>query len=637
MSSKSSSPLKHSNSTISLHTSANLGKMWDSSDPERRPPPLPMAESTGLPASPVRNSPFLTSSPARSKQSQISPVRSILKPANSYETDLIHLINKLHDQILEIDETTRSSDYTIRKAEKEVESLLRRSKDNAVDLVTLKDKVYNTETMLNKQFTNIVQTMSKNSTDTILNFVQSRIEAEHSVVKDLNIKLTDVKAILQEQSSSLQKLVQYKLAQSSETSRHASDLESVVHSTQTDIMSSLTDIVVTIKQLHENQQVQAVERKSNESETRIIAALENLRGAISNPDDRLQDIIKRVEEVRSHSESSRTTLNQIDSTLPTLRNIFEEFQLETKNGKKTTEMSLDQLNDLVASLKEQNLQTQQSVLTTIDKRSDQIVSNMESAFSAQIESYISSTKTDSSKVFSAIEELQSTLVIRGDSILETEVMAQEKLDQVLKDLHIVSSTVQAIPLLPKMHSDILESSEKIERYYKVDKSNLQNEIESLRHEKAKVSTELASLTELLECRKREMRELEDRAETFQKKLLEHVLAQPSQSARASSSKISTPILTECEEETLNISDRNPVYSFHRIGISDNISISSREDRPSVDISRPFGTSEGAGNRRASWSRKFGTIFSGGKENELIVPKKGSRKPGKMRSVSEKLF
>ncbi|KAK9353530.1 hypothetical protein V1523DRAFT_425970 [Lipomyces doorenjongii] len=607
------SGLKHSNSTLSLNTLP----MWDSSDPDRHPPPLPLnPDPQILSGSPTRSSQLY--GPTRSRT--VSPVRQTMKPVtlnspdNDHIADVLHLLSKIQDTLKDVDATSKLSDATIRKSEKDVDSLLRRSKDNAVDLVSLRDKLYSSEIFLSHQLQDIHDIVSKeNATDSTVTGAKGSL----SMRELLNFNRSQLDA-LQALNDALSKSTQLS---SEKLDFLTTQLESI-EKTQLKNADKEQDVnVQTISMLHDLRRLLALEDKSDV----ILHEIRNHERVTDGYTKDLKESFQKTQEMLA--ALSRSTLDDKDAIASQIRNV----------------------NASIESLRDQTQVNPDTAIADVIRSSQaqvtEILGRLQLDVKSRIQSVLSSLESNERAVV-AIEDLKSFIATRSDSSLESTIHEHEKLDQILKDIGVLSSNMAPLSLLPEIHSSFLESATQFNTYIIGEHSKLMSEVETLRQEKLNLVSELSALESVVATRSEQLEILEKRAENFQLRLTEHILQKSLKGAVAiegrqsfqKSVRSTLDVLSEApgpyEANLANITNSTSAYAGHiRETGAHEFSIIS--DASSTDASRSV--SGGSTSRRVSWSKKIGTMFSSGKENELFIPKRGgARKVGKGRSVSERL-
>ncbi|KAK9373180.1 uncharacterized protein V1513DRAFT_450065 [Lipomyces chichibuensis] len=620
------SGLKHSNSTLSLNTLP----MWDSSDPDRHPPPLPLnPDPQILSGSPTRSSQLY--GPTRSRT--VSPVRQTMKPVtlnasgNDHSAEILHLLSKIHDTLKEVDATSKLSDATIRKSEKDVDSLLRRSKDNAVDLVSLRDKIYSTEIFLSHQLQDIHDIMSKGDATDSNSTVTGAISAGY---------LDELKKQRGKGSLSMNELLNFNRSQ-----LDAIQSLNDAMSKSTQLSSEKLDCLKT--QLDSIQETQ-VENTDEEKDSKVLHDLRRLLKLEDKSDAILCEIRKRERVTDGYIKDLKESFQQTQEMLTALSR-------STMDDKNAIANQMHNVNATIASFRDQTQPKHDTAIADVIRSSQaqvtEILGRLQLDVKSRMQSVLSSLESNDRTV-AAVEDLKSFIATRSDSSLESTIHEHEKLDQILKDIGALSSNMAPLSLLPEIHASFLESATQFNRYIIGEHSKLMSEVETLRQEKLDLVSELSALESVVATRSEQLEILEKRAENFQLRLTEHILQKSLKGAtvtiegRQSFQKSARPtldVLSEApgpyEANLANITNSSSVYTGHAIRENGAHEVSIISDASSIDASRSV--SGGSARRRMSWSKKIGTMFSSGKENELVIPKRGgARKVGTGRSVSERL-
>ncbi|KAK9484143.1 hypothetical protein V1527DRAFT_470878 [Lipomyces starkeyi] len=627
------SGLKHSNSTLSLNTLP----MWDSSDPDRHPPPLPLnPDPQILSGSPTRSSQLYGSTRSRT----VSPVRQTMKPVtlnsplNDHIAEILHLLSKIHDTLKDVDETSKLSDATIRKSEKDVDSLLRRSKDNAVDLVSLRDKIYSSEIFLSHQLQDIHDIMSKgNATD-------SNSTATGAISAGYLAKVDELKGLWDKGSLSMSELLNFNRSQ-----LDALQALSDALSKSTQLSSEKLDCLKTQLEGIRKTQVENTD-KEKDANVQTINVLHDLRRLLNLEDK--SDVILR--EIRKHERVTDGYTKDLKESFQKTQEMLTALSRSTWEDKDAIANQMHNVNAIIASLRDQTQLKHDTAIADVVRSSQaqvtEVLGRLQLDVKSRIQSVLSSLESNDRTV-AAIEDLKLFIATRSDSSLESTIHEHEKLDQILKDIGVLSSNMAPLSLLPEIHASFLESATQFNTYIIGEHSKLMSEVETLRQEKLNLVSELSALESVVATRSEQLEILEKRAENFQLRLTEHILQKSLKGTVAiegrqsfqKSARSTLDVLTEApgpyEANLANITNSASAYAGHSICENGAHEVSIISDASSIDASRSV--SGGSTSRRVSWSKKIGTMFSSGKENELVIPKRGgARKVGKGRSVSERL-
>ncbi|KAJ8097582.1 hypothetical protein POJ06DRAFT_34854 [Lipomyces tetrasporus] len=622
--------LKHSNSTLSLNTLP----MWDSSDPDRHPPPLPLnPDSPNLSGSPTRNSQLYGSTRSRT----VSPVRQTMKPAMPLnppgsDFEILQILSKIQDMLKDVDSTSKLSDATIRKAEKDVDSLLRRSKDNAVDLVSLRDKIYSSEILLSHQLQDIHDILSKEKHPASDNSVTVAICADYLA------KIDELKALLYKESTLVRGLL------NSNSGSQADSLQSLNDSlsfSNNQLFAKLDSLMAQLRNIEKTH----VEYADQERDINIktISALNELQQLITK-DDKAEQILTEIRKSGRVADGNTKYLMESCQTIQELLNALSRSALDDKD---VMAAQMHTVNTNITCLRDHMVQKHDAAPADVIRSSQEQVSEALATFQGGVTSSLQTvlSSLEPERIITAIEDLKSFIATRSDSSLESTIHEHEKLDQILKDIGILSSTLAPLSLLPEVHTSFLESATQFNSYIIGENSNLMDEVETLRQEKLRLVSEVSALESVVATRSEQLAKLEERAEKFQQRLTDHIFQKSLKGAVAiegresvhKSSRSTLDVLTESpgpESNLANITNSVSVYAGHATP-EDRVQELSISDASSFDASRSL--SGGSANRRVSWSKKIGTMFGSGKENELFIPKRGgARKAGKGRSVSERL-
>ncbi|KAK9466948.1 hypothetical protein V1512DRAFT_207547 [Lipomyces arxii] len=622
-----SNQLKHSNSSTSLNTISNV-PMWDSSDMNRLPPPLPPH-----PDSPVSN-------PSPTRPSQIfgslrsrtgSPVRPSLKPAmttpeQTQHGETMQLLLKILDVLKDVDTTSKQSEITVRSAEKQVDSLFRRSKDNAVDLVSLRDKIYSSEILLSHQLQDIHDMLL-----TVINTPKSAAQAiAHS----------------EEYKAQIQRLQQ--LIEANEIASLAATLESGLSKHHTGL-DSLNNLIL-------------------ESDTSTAERLDVLLKHVQSLDQQLKNGVAKyepdLEQAMSELTEIKKLIKQQGGSNEVIRAI-NEHQSAIALENKDSQMVAVNVEALLAAIKQSQIRTQESISKQTESMNRKISSlhdgmlesnklmseNSEQKSSGQLSTFLAqinlqldacvkslaSNKSSDTNVLTAFKELQTLIITRSDSSFESTIQEHEKLDQIMKNIGELSSNISPLSVLPEIHASFMESSSQLNSYLGSAHSGLMAEVDSLRQEKMKLTADLSALESVVKSRTEQLERLEERANKFQQKLVDHVLQKPTKQSMGLSdqSKQYNILYQKSKKPSLEILDESASGDEPNLtNVTNAKSYGALTRNISTDTSRSMsGTS--TGNRRISWSKKIGTMFSVGKENDLVIPKRGVSRKGE-RSFSERL-
>ncbi|KAK9319938.1 hypothetical protein V1517DRAFT_330934 [Lipomyces orientalis] len=628
--SRPSPGLKHSNSTLSLSTLP----MWDSSDPDRHPPPLPLnPDSPILSGSPTRNSQLYGSTRSRS----VSPVKQAMKPVMPLnppgrDFEILQILSKVQDMLKDVDSTSKLSDSTIRKAEKGVDSLLRRSKDNAVDLVSLRDKIYSSEILLSHQLQDIHEILSQEK------HAASDNSATMAICADYLAKIDDLKALLYKESSSMRVLLNSNSGSHADSLQSLNDTLSLSNNQLFEKLDSLMAQLRSIEKTHVEYADQ--ERDIN---TKTISALHELRQLLTK-EDKAGQILTEIRKRERVADRSTKDLMESFQTIQELLNALSRSSLGDKDAMAA---QMHTVNANIAGLRDQMLQKHDATTADVIRSSQEQVTEALATFQGGVTSSVQTvlSSLEPERIVTAIEDLKSFITTRSDSSLESTIHEHEKLDQILKDIGVLSSTMAPLSLLPEVHTSFLESATQFNTYIIGENSKLMGEVETLRQEKLQLVSEVSALDAAVATRSEQLTKLEERAEKFQQRLTDHIFQKSLKGAAMiegresghKSSRSTLDVLTESpgpESNLANITNSASVY-VGQATPEDPVQEVSISDASSLDASRSL--SGGFANRRLSWSKKIGTMFSSGKENELFIPKRGgARKAGKGRSVSERL-
>ncbi|KAK9235820.1 hypothetical protein V1525DRAFT_451777 [Lipomyces kononenkoae] len=617
--------LKHSNSILSLNTLP----MWDSSDPERHPPPLPLnPDAQILSSSPTRNSRLY----GTARSGSVSPVRQTMKPVTSsspgddHNEEILDILNKIQDALKEVNTASKSADATVRKSGKDVDSLLRRSKDNAVDLVSLRDKIYSSEILLSHQLQDIHDILSNTyaiSRDSVATpVISSDYFAQIDALKELWDKGILSMGGLLEALPALNDNV-------SMSARHSSEKLDCLNSHLKSIDRTLLENT----------------GKVNDAKDEIIIVLRDLRRLLTLLDtsemilseSRKRDLITDgyIKDLRESSDEMRKMLTAMSGST-----LYDKDVIVTQ---------MQNISASIASLRDQTQQKDDFAIEDVIRSSKtQVIDKLERFqvdIKSRIDAALSSLASNDTNA-AALEDLKLLIATRGDSTLESTIHQHEKLDQILKDIGVLSSNLAPLSLLPEVHASFLDSATQFNESVTAEHSNLMSEVETLRQRKLGLVSEISALESVVKTRSEQLDMLEKRAEIFQQRLTEHIFQKSLRDAPViegrksfqTSARSPLDVLTEApgsnETNLVNITNAKLLYGEQdmRTDVSHEMSIIS--DPSSGDVSRSI--SSGSTNRRVSWSKKIGTMFSSGKENELFIPKRGGvRKVGKGRSVSER--
>ncbi|KAK9480228.1 hypothetical protein V1514DRAFT_289611 [Lipomyces japonicus] len=607
--------LKHSNSSTSINTLP----MWDSSDPDRHPPPLPLN-----PDSPVRSintskaREFFSGSGRSRSSSPVKQTISQIQPSSiSYENtsdntskDVILFLRRIFDLAKDTDATLKSADTSIHKTEHGLDSLLRRSKDNAVDLVSLRDKIYSSEILLSHQLQEVQDTLTKALDNTPLRAIgESSIHTEN--FKDIiNPIIVSFKELIDATNSNeirLGLLVEAVTAIKEQSSKDIDTLSLIL------------------------KEVQSAQASTIKSESNILGAFSVLQQSATKPDFDVskKDLQSLQASVDAYDAKFTSAVAQIEAEL-------KNTLLESSSDKtKLYHNVIDQFSklspefiSLKSAIEDNGVLVSKQLADLSNKNSELLIDKLDRNNSDALSSVSESFKN----VIISIEELKGFFSTRSDSSLESTLHEHEKLDQILKDLSSLSKNIESLSVLPEIHAHFIESTSNFISNSNNEKSTVQLEIDKLREEKSKLQKEVSGLESALTIRTEQFESLESRAEKFQQRLLQHVMEGP----RSSGSSAHSAAYNKLTRQTLAILNESAVEPSNRSISSITNSAYTKNDEGSARVILSTSPTHA---RRTSWSKKIGTMFSAGagKENELYVPKRGGfKRLGKGRSVSERL-
>uniref|UniRef100_A0A060SYG8 ARAD1C01078p n=1 Tax=Blastobotrys adeninivorans TaxID=409370 RepID=A0A060SYG8_BLAAD len=190
---------------MSLRRSDSKVPFWDSSDPGRNPPPMPLhPDSPNLNSTPTSNMRSGTGSPIKSSFHSRTLSSFAASTDDSRITELLELSRDLKSQ-------TNTVESSVRDALYEFGGLADRSRDNAVALAELRDQVYSTKTTVTSTDTSIKDNLVK---------LQSSLEGQ----KESQRALTTVTDALLDSTKSIQKQIQTYDAQVRELVRTSDDM-----------------------------------------------------------------------------------------------------------------------------------------------------------------------------------------------------------------------------------------------------------------------------------------------------------------------------------------------------------------------------------------------------------------------------
>ncbi|KAK9457209.1 hypothetical protein V1511DRAFT_456153 [Dipodascopsis uninucleata] len=638
--SRPSPSLKHSNSTVSLKPVP----MWDSSDPDRHPPPLPLnPDSPKLQQVPSRVTSIFgprsrPSSPTKGFNSNILP--SSLSQTNMYNQEIVLKLSEIHEIVQQIDQVSRSSEQVIRKAENEVESLFKRSKDNANDLISLKDRIIQTEDILAGQVQKILEALTSAINNIGNSTTYNDIDAE------------DLKSLVALENTEVRDMM----------NKGNDKIENALKSQRENLVTPLQSMVELLSNFKDDSSSKLVS---------LLSALEEVnrsRQISSKAEESIMECIQSLE-----SKTFRDTDKSVDRVMTTLKNVVDVINT---NGQKTLDMASN-LAEMIKSLAKEDTETDQKIIGKIDKLSADIhgmrenleaqngvdiiekiirstqkdtiqgLADVELVLSQRTDSIMAALKTGSD-IFNNIDDLRSTLNQANHSSHETTILQHEKLDIIMKEMHKISEKLAPLSTLTSVNQYVTEGNQQAVQSLLSRQEKIMNEIDTLREQKSELASEIAVMESVLKTRTEQFTKLEERAERFQQKLSEHVLSR-SPVRKYSVQKPSRSTLDILTENSNGMRNTNP-DSVNNSPVTLRVQNGVRESSESIIsgcISQatvdPF-TSDSSSihnspnsNRRTSWSRKLGTMFGSGKENELYIPKRGGmKKPGKGRSFSERL-
>ncbi|KAK9474622.1 uncharacterized protein V1510DRAFT_360341 [Dipodascopsis tothii] len=601
--------IRHSDSTTALRPIP----MWDSSDPERRPPPLPLSDSPVLaPAgsSPTRASPLYAGNRSRTSSPTKFPG---LSSAAERETaagiaDMSQQLVKLLDIATGIDATSRHSDVTIQRAEMQVDSLLRRSKDNASDLVALKENIHNTESALRKQVQELKAVLD--DADAV-----AAVHDAHKAAAAAQAAKTDVEAV-QARLAELAGLVGQIVAAGPEAQEQAQTLADA-HS---EALGALA------RQIDSGHAALATQSQLGGVEAKL-ERLEDVNAKL----DRLDDVDSKLERLEDvHTKLDR--LDDIHTKLGRLEDVHAK--LDRLDDVHTKLEPLDRLDNAVArqhtdlaGLRDELAQSVAAVPAAVAH--DVLGASRQQAelYSAKLEAVLGS-RLDAAPVVpaavvSSLDELRTLAQAAAspDSTANAAVLA--KLDTVVADLTTLSNNMEPLSLLPEIHASFLDSAAQFNSYIVTEHSSLMKEVQDMQSRRVELAAELARLETSLDLRSREFERLEARADSFYAKLTESYFERSKASAA-----MGTPYgKVRAAKPALNVLSESPMAEDH-LGSLSNITNGNDGDGSPERVG-----SVGHG-RKVSWGKKFGSMFTPGKENELAVAKRGSIRRGGRRSASE---
>ncbi|KAK7205977.1 hypothetical protein BZA70DRAFT_277552 [Myxozyma melibiosi] len=533
------SGLKHSESSLSINTLP----MWDSSDPERHPPPLPLAT----------DSPNLTS-PSRSGGSFLrsrnnSPVRPTLRPisqsvaSSSQASDILLTVGRIQEQLTELDSTVRSSDYTIRKTEKEIESLLRRSKDNAGDLGSLREKVLNTENILHEQLSSITKVLTispKTLADDIRAFFNDGLRtSDWSSCLDKVNNLEEAMLKLSPSFNVLQQNLGKQRAQRDETlSRSDSQSYNRLTSKIDEMSERIKDYSASLD--HVSKGLESVTLRNAEFagvEKNLLSTLQQVQTT--------QQIIGQAHEERDGR--SDQTLRQLETVLSgELLQKVKGLENNVENNAGRLEMIYENGLSLSNALSEGDIYERSesmkkviSSLATLEEQISGIRQSFDSDLHAAYQSHaavyeeriqdLSIIQTagfqKSDTILSTVADLDSIIRSQSERSSSSATQTNAKLDEITSDIKMMSTNIQPLTLLPEIYANFIENATRSATSLSDEHSRLTSEVETLRQQKLDMVKELASLDATVASRAKELKILEDRAEAFQQKLQTSIMSQ----------------------------------------------------------------------------------------------------------------
>lgn len=461
-------------------------------------------------------------------------------------TDILLLVSKIQEQLKDIDATIKSSDYTIRKAEKEVESLLRRSKDNAGDLVSLREKVLNTEHILNNQLSGIVDAVSvspksvaqdikkylrddlkggdwarynqqvKSLEDTVDNLFNSigklsvNLENQNQAIKGIKTDGSDnqslslvqshigeMQRLMGGQSESLNKILLACSAASETTSENLKQDE-------------LSDLLPALKSVEASNSRNFQEMKDRDKRLWDISC--QLRDLMTkNLPDQMQKLAGDKEEVFEMLKNISGTQTAVAESLTKI-DVSENSPL------------FESVNSRLNHIDERMTDTGNAILSSVQSLLQDHVSLVESKVQS-VDLFQTESTQKLSALTATLEDIKTTTISSSESITQNSPQLYSKLDSVADDIKTLSANLQPLSLLPDIYSNFMETAARSTTYLPDEQARLTGEIEDLRQEKARMAQELALLEATVTSRTKELDLLEKRAHNFQQKLNENLLSQ----------------------------------------------------------------------------------------------------------------
>lgn len=295
-------------STPSSSKKESLIPMWDSSDPSRNPPPMPLQpdspnlNATSVTGNIVSNSPFKLNS---------SPIR---QPFHTRGSSSYTSINE--DRLQEILENSRDTKTqlniiqdSVQNAMKESGSLTNRSKDNATTLTSLIEASQDTKAVSEKASESIRETLPL-----ILSSIDSERESHKAMSTTLNVLLEqnrDVHRRFQTQEANVGRLIN--LSESLETNQQKGgglvtreDLDRVMNRKNTNILEELSTFSDNIS--GQQQQVVTLLRGLKDHFEFSTKSHDKLFSAIGRESEcivgELEKVIKKTQEVNNQQINS---------------------------------------------------------------------------------------------------------------------------------------------------------------------------------------------------------------------------------------------------------------------------------------------------------------------------------------------
>lgn len=471
--------------------------MWDSGDPNRNPPPLPVSPQM-IRINPNKNKPASPSSVGK------------LQFATIDNSEVEHQLKRIIDAQANLRSIVVGVDTSVKQTQLDLENLVERSSNNNSHL---KDLVSNVKASVSGDQPTLSEEKVKAIIKEALNSINEHTRSFDAAQKDIVAKIDSLKVKLGEPNESYTNLLQEINASVSEMAQEINSIKSS-HGEHSQLLTSL-DSKFKSRDIDTGKLHSSLEG-SNKSVSEHLTKIESIIADLGLQNFYEKSLEKHESILNKLDSNSKDSLDKDISEIKSLNeNFTKEIQESISKAQDGHTNRLAEITTLVTALQsklagsEENQDKVVNALsenhTTISTQLSEEIEKLKSALNESSERFDTSSASHKEDILKKLDELSLSLV---DLHTKLETKTEDK--SVLKDLENKDLEIQL------KDKEIVELKSQLEEAQK--KIKIEEDIADITYRKAKLESRYEQLNETYLKRFQEFKELSGDYDSLQQKI-----------------------------------------------------------------------------------------------------------------------